>query len=420
MEKYVINGGVKLSGSVKVESAKNAVLPMLAAACLTDEEVVIENCPKIKDVLSMTEILSSIGVKTRFESGAIIIKADSINSCLVSEELSKKMRSSVYMAGALLSRLNKSKVFLPGGCDIGERPINIHLDGFRKMGAKCVMDGGGILCETKGLTGNKIMLNYPSVGATENLMIVASRAKGKTEILNAAKEPEVVDLMRFLNSMGAKIYGAGTSTILVEGVAKLHGTKFKPISDRIETGTFLVATAITGGEVEIKGCLAKNISFLVHKLCENACNIRLKNDIIYIKCGGKRKAFNLVTAPHPGFPTDMQAQALALTTVSEGVSVITETVFEKRFNYVNELVKMGAQVSVKGKTATVRGVKTLHGENVCASDLRGGAALVLAGLAAEGQTVVCGGEHVNRGYLDFDKKLRSLGADVKFLDGFNL
>ena len=417
MEKYVINGGFKLNGSVKVESAKNAVLPMLACACLTDEEVIIENCPKINDVISMLEILSSIGVKTRFESGSLVIKADGLNSCFVSKELSEKLRSSIYMSGALLARLNRSQVFLPGGCDIGERPINIHLDGFRKMGANCVLENGGVFCQTQGLVGNKIVLNFPSVGATENLMIVASLAKGKTEIINPAREPEVVDLMRFLNSMGAKIYGAGTGTILIEGVAKLHGTKFKPIPDRIETGTFLVATAITGGELEIKGCFAKNISPLIHKLCENACKISLKNDIIHIKSCGKRKGFNLVTAPHPGFPTDMQAQALALATVSEGVSVVTETVFEKRFNYVDELVKMGADVSVKGKTATVRGVKALHGARVLASDLRGGAALILAGLSAEGQTVVYGAEHVNRGYFEFDKKLRALGASVEFLDG---
>lgn len=416
MERYLIKGGAKLSGSIELEGAKNAVLPMLAAACLTDEEVVIQNCPIITDVLSMLEILSSLGVKSRFENGAVIINASGIKNHNIQSDLSKKLRSSVYMLGALLSRFKVAEISSPGGCAIGQRPIDIHLLAFRMMGAVCDYDNGVVSCKCDNLVGNRIKLPFPSVGATENIMIAAALADGKTEILNAAKEPEVVDLMRFLNSMGAKIYGAGTATILIEGVEKLKGTYFCPISDRIEAGTFLIAAAISGGELEIKGCLGKNISSLIHKLSENACKFRLKSDIIHLKSGEVRKSFNLVTAPHPGFPTDMQAQALSLASVSEGVSIITETIFENRFNHVDELIKMGADISVKGKTATVRGVKSLHGESVLARDLRGGAALILAGLVAEGETVVYGGEHVNRGYCDFDKKLRSIGANVKFLD----
>lgn len=416
MEKYVIEGGARLSGSVNVEGAKNSVLPMLAAACLTDEEVVIENCPLIGDVVSMTEILSSLGVKTRFQSGAIAVNASGINSYQVGRELSEKLRSSVYMTAALLSRLGNAMVYLPGGCNIGQRPIDIHLRGFNALGANCEKTADAVFCSAENLIGSRIVLDYPSVGATENLMIAAALATGKTEIINAAREPEVVDLMRFLNSMGAKIYGAGTSTILIEGVKKLHGTQFKPISDRIETGTLLVAAAITGGDVEIKGCSVKNISSLIHKLCENACKIRCKSDIIHIKCAECRKAFNCSTAPYPGFPTDMQAQVLALATVSDGISVVTETVFEKRFGYVDELCKMGADVSVKGKTATVKGVKALHGANVCAGDLRGGAALVIAALAAEGKTSVLNAHHVKRGYYNFDEKLRSLGAKINLVE----
>lgn len=417
MEKYVIEGGARLSGSIRVESAKNSVLPMLAAACLTDEEVVIENCPLIGDVFSMVEILSSLGVKIHFESGAIIINASAINSFCVSRELSEKLRSSVYMTASLLSRFGKAQVYAPGGCAIGQRPIDIHLHGFKALGADCEQRSDSVFCCAENLVGNSIVLDYPSVGATENIMIAAVLAQGKTRIVNAAREPEVVDLMQFLNSMGAKVYGAGTSIILIEGVKKLHGTTFKPIADRIETGTFLVAAAMTGGEIEIKGCSIKNISSLIHKLCENACKIRWKNDIMYVKCDKCLKSFNCSTAPYPGFPTDMQAQALSLATISEGVSVITETVFEKRFGYVKELEKMGANITLKGKTAVVNGVKSIHGATVTAQDLRGGAALVLAALAAEGDTTVLNAHHVKRGYYNFNEKLCSLGAKVSLVEG---
>lgn len=415
MEKCVINGGNRLSGSIKVESAKNSVLPLLAGSILTDEQVVIKNCPKINDVLSMIKILQSIGAKTWFEQDNLVVDASSVNNFCIDEKLAKELRSSVFMMGALVSRMKKVKIHYPGGCDIGLRPIDLHLEALKGMGVSVLEKNGEIECSAESIEGREIYLDYPSVGATENAMLVAVLAKGKTQIHNPAKEPEIIDLMSFLNSMGAKIYGAGTSTILIEGVNKLHGTEYKPISDRIEAGTFLIAAAITGGEIEITNCQAKNISSLIHKLCNNTCKITVNNDIIYLKSKEHRKGFSFSTGPYPFFPTDLQAQATALLTVSEGVSIVTENVFEMRYRYIAELLKMGANICVKGKNAIVRGVSRLNGATVTAHDLRGGAALFLAGLNAEGCTVVEDVYHVKRGYYNFDEKLRSLGADLTII-----
>ena len=416
MEKYLINGGKKLSGKVKIESAKNSVLPLLAGSILTDEEVVIKDCPKILDVTSMIKILNFLGVKTRFEDGNLIIKADGLNKSEIPNDMAKEMRSSVFLMGALISRVKKAKISYPGGCDIGLRPIDIHLTALRSLGVQFADLGGQIYCKADKTVGKEIYLDFPSVGATENIMLTAVLAEGKTEIHNPAKEPEIIDLMKFLNSMGAKIYGAGTSTILIEGVKKLHGTTYKPIGDRIEAGTYLIAGAITGGEVEVSGADAKNISSLLHKLCDNTCKITIKNDIIYLKSGSSRKAFSFSTGPYPFFPTDLQAQSTALLALSEGVSVVTENVFEMRFKHLAELIKMGADISVKGRTAIIKGVKKLNGASVTANDLRGGSALVLAALGAEGQSEVYGIHHVERGYLNIEKKLSALGADVKRLN----
>ncbi len=413
MGKYKINGGRKLSGKIKVESAKNAVLPMLAASILTDEEVVIMSCPKIKDVLNMIKILNSIGVKTTFEQDNLVIDSSNINSYSVNSELSGELRSSVFMMGSLLSRLKKAKISYPGGCDIGLRPIDIHINALNGLGVRITDLCGEIICSADKLCGKEIYLDFPSVGATENAMLVAVLASGKTEIHNPAKEPEIIDLMNFLNSMGAKVFGAGTSTIFIEGVKSLHGTCYKPISDRIECGTMLIAAAITGGEIEISNCNGKNISSLIHKLCDNSCKITLNNDIIYLKYKKGHRAFSLETGPYPCFPTDLQAQATALATVSKGTSVVTENIFEMRYNHVSELIRMGADIFVKGRTAIIKGVEQLHGAHVVAKDLRGGAALVVAGLNAEGETTVSDIKHIERGYLDFDKKLLSLGADIK-------
>lgn len=412
MGKYVIDGGIKLEGRVSIESSKNAVLPMLAAAILTDDEVVIHRCPKIQDVLNMIKILEVLGVNTRFEDNSLIINSKGMNSYSIPYSLGKELRSSIFMMGALVSRFKKAILSYPGGCDIGLRPVDMHLKALKELGVFVDESGGEITCRTDKVKGKAVYLDFPSVGATENAMLVAVTGEGKTEIRNAAKEPEIVDLMNFLNSMGAKVYGAGTSTILIDGVKRLHGTEFKPMSDRIETGTYMIAAAITGGEVEIFGCETKNISSLIHKLCDNTCKVSAKNDIIHIKSNSMRKCFSLETGPYPCFPTDLQAQAVALATVSEGTSVITENVFEMRFKHVPELVRMGADITVKGRTAIIKGSKRLYGAEISAKDLRGGAALVLAALVAEGRSFVSGVNHIERGYLDMDGKLRGLGARI--------
>ncbi|MBQ8427395.1 MAG: UDP-N-acetylglucosamine 1-carboxyvinyltransferase [Clostridia bacterium] len=413
MEKYVINGGRSLSGKLKIESAKNAVLPILAASILTDEEVVIMSCPKIKDVLNMIKILNHLGVKTEFCQDNLVIDSSGLNSYTLPLSLTGELRSSVFMMGSLLSRVRKARLSYPGGCDIGLRPLDIHINALTDLGVSVTEVCGQLICTADKIRGREIYLDYPSVGATENAMLTAVLAEGKTEIHNPAKEPEIIDLMNFLNSMGAKVFGAGTSTIFIEGVKRLHGTCYKPISDRIECGTYLIATAITGGEIELYNCNAKNISSLIHKLCDNTCKITVKNDIIHLKGGSVRKSFSLETGPYPSFPTDLQSQTMSLATVSEGTSVITETVFETRYNHVPELIKMGASITVKNSTAIINGVKNLHGACVTAKDLRGGASLVLAGLNAEGKTVVSDVRHIERGYLNFDEKLRALGADIK-------
>jgi len=416
MEKYLINGGRKLSGKVKIESAKNSVLPILAASILTDEEVVIKNCPKITDVINMLKILSELGVRARFEGENLVVNAAGINGFMISESLAKELRSSIFMMGALVSRFKRAIISYPGGCDIGLRPIDIHINALKKLGVSVLEESGYVNCKSNKIKGKEVYLDFPSVGATENVMLASVFAEGKTEIHNAAKEPEIVDLMKFMNSMGAKIYGAGTSTILIEGVKKLHGTCFAPVLDRIEAGTYLIAAAITGGETEIKGVDVKNISSLIHKLCDNTCKITIKNDIIYLKSYGRGKSFSFSTGPYPFFPTDLQAQTASLLTVSDGLSIITENVFEMRYKYLPELVKMGADVTVKGKTAIINGVERLSGASVTACDLRGGAALVLAGLNAEGKTEINDIRHIERGYLSMVDKLTALGADIKRLN----
>jgi len=413
MDKYVINGGRKLDGSIKIESAKNAVLPMLAGAILTDEEVIIKDCPKISDVLSMIKILSVLGVKTKFENENLIINAHSLNAYSIPSALMGELRSSVFMLGALIARLNKARIAYPGGCDIGLRPINIHIEALKSLGADITETGGELICSADKITGRELYLDLPSVGATENVILASVFCRGTTVLRNAAKEPEITDLINFLNSMGAKIKGGGTGTVVIEGVSKLHGTEYKPIPDRIEAGTYLIGAAITGGRVEIKGIFPEIIYPLLHKLCNNTCKIRVKNDIINLYSDRVRNRFNFSTDVYPGFPTDLQAQTMSLLAVSKGTSVVTENVFEMRFRHVSELKKMGAQIDVIDKTAIINGVKRLHGSTVTAQDLRGGAALVLAALNAEGKSVIEDVRHIERGYLNMDLKLNALGADIK-------
>ena len=416
MAKYKIKGGTRLNGKIEAESAKNAVLPLLAASVLTDEEVIIKNCPPILDVESMIRILKELGVKVRYEGKNLIVNAAAMHLYTIPYSLSKEMRSSVFMLGALISRFKSAEASYPGGCDIGLRPIDLHLQGLRQMGVSVKEAGGEIVCRADRLKGGNIYFDFPSVGATENIILAGVLAEGRTIIHNAAKEPEVEDLQNFLNSMGAKVAGAGTSVIVVEGVKKLHGTQYRPLFDRIEAGTYLVAAAATGGEIEIGNCDAEKISALLHKLCDNTCKITVKNDIIYLRSGNIRKSFNIETLPYPGFPTDMQAQMVALASVSDGISVIRENIFETRFKHVRELNRMGANIVVKDRVAIVSGVKRLCGAKVTAHDLRGGAALIIAGLNAEGTTVIEDIKHVERGYYMPEVKFSALGADFVRMD----
>lgn len=415
MGKYVIKGGNKLSGSVQIESAKNAILPMIAATILTEDEVVIKSCPPLLDVLSMIDILEKLGVKAKLENGNLIVNSKSFNCEALTEDFTKRLRTSILMLGSLLGRCGKAKLSYPGGCEIGKRPIDIHLEAFKGLGVEIIDNGKEIVCAVDKIKGGEITLSYPSVGATENLLLASVISDERTCIKNYAKEPEIIDLINMLNSMGARI-GVTDKYIEVIGVKSLHGTEYKPIPDRIEAGTFLLSALVTGGEIEIRGVNAKNILPLINKFKNNTCNISIFSDIIYIKSGKERKPFSLTTGPYPMFPTDLQAQTAVLSSISNGVSIISEKVFENRFGYTKELIKMGARLSVSGDTATIIGVERLQGAKVTAKDLRGGAALVLAGLSAQGVSEVEGAHHIERGYFEFDKKLRSLGADIEKYD----
>lgn len=413
MEKIIVNGGGRLDGKIRVESAKNAVLPMLAGSILTNDDVVIKNCPKIRDVIVMIKILRALGVKVIFDGNDLVVNASGINNFVITPQLCGEMRSSVFLLGALLSRTGRAEMSLPGGCKIGERPIDLHIVALKSLGVDFYDVSSKIVCESKGLYGAEIYLAYPSVGATENLLLAGVTAKGRTVIKNCAREPEIKDFCRFLRSMGANIIGDGTDTIVIEGVKKLSGTEYTPIGDRIEAGTFLIATLMNGGTVEISNCFSQNLLPLIDKFCYNSCKFKANNDIIFIKSKKKIKGFTITTAPHPAFPTDLQAQVCALACVADGCSVVTETVFENRFLHLPEMARMGADIVFDNCRAVFKGVKTLHGETVFAKDLRGGAGLVLAALKAEGTTIVNGAVHINRGYYRFAEKLNALGANVK-------
>lgn len=414
MEKFMISGGEKLYGSVCVQSAKNAVLPLLAASVLTDETVFIQDVPPITDVENMLRILKELGCEIRrSKTGAAIDSANAV-SHEIPAVLTKEIRSSIFMLGSVLTRFHRAKIAYPGGCDIGLRPIDLHLSGLKRLGVEIVEEGGYIHCYVDKLKGAEIQLDFPSVGATENIMMAAVKAAGRTVIGNAAKEPEIVDLQNFLNAMGARVSGAGSATIVIDGVEKLHGVEYTPMKDRIEAGTFLIAAASVGGEIATEGVFPENIAALLHKLRENGCKIYTKNDKIILRSDGKLKSVDLLeTTPFPGFPTDLQAQYSALSCTARGTTLVVENLFETRFKYAGELKRMGADVTVRGKTAVIRGVEKLHGASVTASDLRGGAALVIAALKAEGETTVLDLSHIDRGYGEFERKLRLLGAKIR-------
>ena len=414
MDTYIIDGGERLYGKLQAQSAKNTVLPLLAASVLTDEQVKIRGVPTITDVENMMRILSEVGCKIKRKNDCAVIDSSNAVSHEIPPRLTKELRSSVFMLGSVLTRFRRAKISYPGGCDIGLRPIDLHLAGLKRLGVKITEEGGYIECEADRLVGAEILLDFPSVGATENIILAAVKAEGITVIRNAAKEPEIVDLQNFLNAMGANVRGAGGGTVVIEGVKRLHGIEYTPIGDRIEAGTYLIAAAICGGEIEINGVPHENIAALLHKLRENGCKIHTKNDKIILASSGKLKSVDLVeTMPFPGFPTDLQAQYTALCCTAKGTTLVVENLFETRYKYAAELKRMGADVTVRGRTAVIRGVEKLHGAKVTASDLRGGAALVVAALGAEGQSTVIDLSHVDRGYADFEYKLKKLGAKIR-------
>ncbi|MBY0097389.1 UDP-N-acetylglucosamine 1-carboxyvinyltransferase [Mesobacillus maritimus] len=415
MEKIIVRGGKRLSGTVKVEGAKNAVLPVIAATLLaSDGKSIIRDVPTLSDVYTINQVLRSLNAEVEFKNNTIVVDASRELKIEAPFEYVRKMRASVLVMGSLLARNGRARVALPGGCAIGSRPIDQHLKGFEAMGAKVKVGNGFIEAEApEGLHGAKIYLDFPSVGATENIMMAAVLANGLTTIENVAKEPEIVDLANFLNKMGAKVKGAGTGTIKIEGVKMLFGADHNIIPDRIEAGTFMVASAITGGNVLVKGAVPEHLSSLIAKMQEMGVIIEEEAEGIRVIGPDKLKAVDIKTMPHPGFPTDMQSQMMALLLRAEGTSMITETVFENRFMHVEEFRRMNAQIKIDGRSVIMNGPSNLQGAEVAATDLRAAASLILTGLVADGITRVTELKHLDRGYVDFHDKLAGLGADIE-------
>ncbi len=414
MDKLVIEGGVPLSGSVAVSGAKNAALPILTAALLTDEPLTIDNVPHLRDVSTMLNLLMQMGVATSLdEKGSVELRAANITDPVAPYELVKTMRASVLVLGPLVARLGEARVSLPGGCAIGLRPVDQHLKGLQAMGATIEMAEGYMIARAPRLKGARICMDIVTVTGTENLMMAAALADGVTVIENAAREPEIPDLAACLTAMGAKISGAGTDVITVEGVERLHGARHSVMPDRIETGTFLVAAAVTGGEVKITGARPDTLDAVLDKLRETGVQIKTGRDWIQVRANGALKAVNVRTAPYPAFPTDMQAQFMALNTVAQGASRIVETIFENRFMHVQEMQRLGADIAVEGNTALIKGVPALNGATVMATDLRASASLVIAGLVARGSTTVERIYHLDRGYERIEEKLSKLGARIR-------
>ena len=414
MDQYVIKGGNPLVGEVEIGGAKNAALAILAAAIMTDETVLIENLPDVRDINVLLEAMQQIGAQTdRIDRHTVKINGSHIGDYSVDYEYIKKIRASYYLLGALLGKYKKAEVPLPGGCNIGSRPIDQHLKGFRAMGADVKIEYGSIMAEAKHLRGSHIYLDVVSVGATINIMMAASMAEGNTVIENAAKEPHVVDVANFLNSMGANIKGAGTDVIRIKGVEKLHSTEYSIIPDQIEAGTFMFAAAATRGDVTVKNVIPKHLEATTSKLLEIGCESEELDDAVRVVCSKGLRSTNVKTLPYPGFPTDMQPQITATLALAKGSSIVTESIFENRFKYVDELARMGANIKVEGNTAIIDGVERYTGARVSSPDLRAGAALVIAGLAADGITIVDDIHYIERGYERFDEKLRSLGAEME-------
>ncbi len=411
MDKMAVKGGYQLNGVTAASGAKNSALPLLFSTLLADGEHVFHNVPNLVDVQFAAQLLESLGYETTYKDHTMRVFAKPIENLEASYDIVRKMRASILVLGPILARYNEAKVSLPGGCAIGTRPIDLHLDGMRAMGAEISVDSGYVLAKTDGLKGAKILFESPTVGGTENIMMAATLADGETLIENAAKEPEIVDLANYLNKMGAKVEGAGTSIIRINGVAKLKAAEHTVIPDRIEAGTLMIAGAITGGEVTVTKCAPADLEALINKMRESGFKITTSGDSVTVHRTKTWKGVDITTAPHPAFPTDLQAQFMALMTQADGTSVITETVFENRFMHVQELVRLNADITPKTRVAVVRGqTKKLTGAPVMATDLRASACLVLAGLVAEGETVVNRIYHLDRGYENMEAKLTALGA----------
>ena len=412
MSSYIIEGGKKLQGETFVSGSKNASLPIMAASVLNRGITKLYNVPDIHDTQMMIEILKSLGCKVKKNQNKVVIDSKSINKYEIPENLMHQMRSSVIFAGALIGRYKKAIFSYPGGCDIGVRPIDLHLKGFEKLGININKSFGKIVCESKEIKSSEINLDFPSVGATENIMLASVLAEGITSIINAAMEPEIVDLQNFLNRMGAKIEGAGTNIIKINGVKTLKDVSYNIMPDRIEAGTLLCSAAITGGKITLKRANPSHIGPLLDKLQEIGCKFNIKKDIIELDSPKRPKAVDIKTMPYPGFPTDMQAIIASVLTIASGTSIIAENIFENRFKYLSELQKMGAKAKIEGKTAIIKGTRKLYGTKVISTDLRGGASLVLAGLVAKGTTKIDNIQYILRGYEKLDQKLRNLGAEI--------
>ena len=415
MEKILVKGGKKLNGEVEISTAKNSVLPIIAASLLCKGTNIIENVPMLEDVFVLCEVLRTLNADVKIDvlNERLIINTENVKDIEPPSELVRKMRASFLIMGPMLSRFGKFRIALPGGCNIGTRPIDLHLKGFTFLGIKINLGYGFVDASAKKIIGNTIYLDFPSVGATENIMMASVFAEGETIIGNCAAEPEIEDLANFLNAMGAKITGAGTDTIRIVGVKELNGVRYKPIFDRIEAGTFMVAAAITNSLIKINGINPEHMRPIIAKLSEMGVILDIDGNSVIVDATRKLKPVDIKTMPYPGFPTDMQAQIMSLLSVLPGTSVITETIFENRFMHAPELKRMGADIKIDGRSAIIRGVEKLTGTEVKATDLRAGAAMILAGLVAEGNTIINDIYHIDRGYVEIEKKLKGLGADIE-------
>ena len=417
MKQYIIKGGRPLQGEVQIGGAKNAALGIIVAAIMADEPVLSENLPEVDDVKVLLDAIEGIGaVVERIDEHTVRINGAVINDVNVDDEYIRKIRGSYYLVGALLGKYKKAVVALPGGCQIGSRPIDQHLKGFEQLGATVTIHNGKIDAYAEALIGSHIYLDCPSVGATINIMMAACMAEGKTIIENPAKEPHIVDVANFLNSMGANIKGAGTDTIRIRGVERLHGSEYSIIPDQIEAGTYMIAAAATGGDVYIRNVIPKHLEAITAKLIEIGAKVEEYDDCVRVHSNGRMGYANVKTMPYPGFPTDMQPQMVTLLALSEGVSIVTETIFETRFKYISELRRMGSNINVEGNAAIITGVEGFSGATVSAPDLRAGAALVIAGLVADGFTTVEQIQYIERGYENFEDKIRGLGGFIEKVD----